>query len=95
MTDKGLLPAIAVGYRDETAIKSTQKIGELSWTIEGDLGYIEYSGGGTRKHNFYRLLGEISTPAYHNVYLGLGYRRLLDDFDPGPHPPAWEHTTAL
>lgn len=83
MTEKSRLPAIALGYRDETAIRGTQKFGELSWTIEGALGYIEYSGGGTHKHNFYKLLGEISTPAYHNVYLGLGYRRLLDDFGPG------------
>jgi hypothetical protein len=83
MTVKSLLPAISVGYRDETAIRGTQEFGELSWAIEGALGYTEYSGSGTDKHNFYKLLGEISTPVYQNFYLGLGYRRLIDDFGPG------------
>jgi len=84
MTVKSKIPALTIGYRDETAIRSSNgSTTGMSFNIEGTIGHTEYNGSGTHSHNFYKFMGELYAPVLGNVYAGLGYRRLLDDFGPG------------
>ncbi len=84
MTEKSKLPAISIGYRNESAIREAKGMAnEVAYNLEGTVGHIEYNGSGIHSHNFYKFLGEMYTPVNGNVYVGLGYRRLFDDFGPG------------
>jgi hypothetical protein len=84
MTVNSKLPAITVGYRNLTAIREQKGFGGgLSFNLEGTLGYTEYRGSGTHTNNFYKFIGEVYTPLTSKLYVGLGYRHLLDDFGPG------------
>jgi hypothetical protein len=84
MTVNSKLPAVTVGYRNLTAIREQNGFGRgLSFNLEGTVGYTEYRGSGTHTNNFYKFLGEVYTPLNSKLYVGLGYRHLLDDFGPG------------
>ncbi len=86
MTEISRLPAISIGFRNESALRQPDEYSVFAGVLEASIGPIRYRGTGERNSAFYRFLGEIYYPVYKDSYLmyaGLGYRMLFDDLGPG------------
>jgi len=79
MEDKSRLPALTFGVRDHSALRSGATFGSLAGQLETSLLLTKYSGSGTQDTRYYKVLGEIYSPVYEGLYVGLGYRALYDD----------------
>lgn len=77
VTQKSRLPSITVGYRNHKAIVKKNP-NEGSVTAELAYGLNKYTGSGTLDTSYIKFLGEFYRPVYEKLYIGMGYRYLLD-----------------
>lgn len=79
MRQRSTLPALSVGVSGKAIPLGVQPAvlfeyrGELTW------GSIEYDGSGTLRNNMFVGLLEGNVHLWRGIYIGLGYRYLLDD----------------
>jgi len=86
MNENSRLPAISIGFRDESALRQPDEQRIFAGTLEASFGPIRYRGSGERNSAFYKFLAELYYPVYKDAYLvyaGLGYRMLFDNLGPG------------
>lgn len=72
-------PSIAIGLVDERSVREWDSYPGMGSRFELGYGRVDYEGSGKLSNHSYYALGEVYLPISQGFYLGLGYRRYLDD----------------
>jgi len=77
MEQKG--PGFALGYVDERALREWQDYPGQASRFEIGLANVQYRGSGKLRNFVYYGIAEVYQPIMNGFFVGLGYRRLMDD----------------